>query len=144
LRYLKLILVALLLSVNLMMATNTFAQINVDVPTSEFPLPTLLPQEDADFSGYRGECIGLATMIRTGNISLRSIPCFIRFFSQTLIAVAGSLSVVFIMIGGYLYVVGRDEDKDKAKKTITYAIIGLAIALMAWIITDIVLQVATE
>ena len=48
------------------------------------------------------------------------------------------------MVGGYRYTIGSDEQKDVAKKTITYALIGLAVSLLAWIMVDIVLQFATE
>ncbi|MBU0728013.1 pilin [Patescibacteria group bacterium] len=111
---------------------------------SDFTPPTLLPGDDANLGGYGDLCIGLANAIRTGDISLRQVPCFIKYFSQTLIAIAGSLAVIFVMVGGYRYTVGSDEDKDAAKKTITYALIGLAVSLMAWILVDVVLQFVTE
>ena len=110
----------------------------------EFQPPTLLPAEDVDIGGRGGKCIGLADMIRTGEIHLWNIPCYVKFITQTLVGIAGTLAVIFVMIGGYKYVIGRDEDKDAAKKTITYALIGLAVSLMAWIIIDIVLRFATE
>jgi len=106
--------------------------------------PTLLPTTDTSTGGYGDACIGLATMIQTGNIHLRNIPCFIKYITETIIGIAGSLAVIFVMIGGYRYVIGKDEDKDAAKKTITYALIGLAISLLAWVIIDLVLQAATE
>lgn len=112
--------------------------------TGGFAPPSVLPGEDVNLGGYGDACIGLATMIRSGDISLRQIPCFIKFFSQTLIAIAGSVAVIFVMVGGYRYVLGADEAKDEAKRTITYALIGLAVSLLAWILVDIVLQLATE
>jgi hypothetical protein len=48
------------------------------------------------------------------------------------------------MVGGYKYVIMSDESKEKAKKTITYALIGLAVSLLAWVLIDLVIQVATE
>ena len=115
-----------------------FAQAN-------FQPPTMLPAEDVDIGGRGDVCIGLATMIRTGEIHLRNLPCFIKFFTQTLIGIAGSLSVIFVMVGGYRIVVSpNDEAKASGKKTITYALIGLAVTLLAWIIIDLVLQVVTE
>ena len=111
---------------------------------TEFQPPTVLPAEDIDIGGRRGECIGLATMIRTGDIHLWNLPCYIKFFTQTLVAIAGSLAVIFVMVGGYRYVIGPDEQKAESKKTIIYALIGLAVTLMAWIIIDLILVVATE
>ena len=123
---------------------TTFLIIPSAFAQTSYDIPTFLPGENENLGGYGDACIGLADMIRTGNIHLRNLPCFVKFFSQTLIGVAGSLSVIFVMFGGYRYVLGRDEDKEAAKKTITYALIGLAITLLAWIIVDLVLQIATE
>jgi hypothetical protein len=114
------------------------------IAIAQYQPPTLLPAEDVDIGGRGDVCIGLADKIRTGDIHLRHIPCFVKFFTQTIIGIAGSLAVVFVMIGGYRYVIGPDEQKDAAKKTITYALIGLAVALLAWIITDVALQLITE
>lgn len=112
---------------------------------SDFGPPTIIPgDDDVNVGGYGDACIGLPDMIRTGNLHLRQIPCFIKFFSQTLIAIAGTLSVIFVMLGGYRYVLGSDEDKDSAKKTIQYALIGLIVTLMAWIFVDIALPFITE
>jgi hypothetical protein len=106
--------------------------------------PTLIPAEDVTIGGSGDACIGMAEMIRTGNIHLRNIPCFVKYFTQVLVGLAGTLAVIFVMVGGYRYIIGRDEDKEAAKKTITFALIGLAVSLLAWVIIDIVLQVTTE
>jgi hypothetical protein len=112
---------------------------------SNFNPPSVLPGDDSNIGGYGDACIGLANMIREGTLSLRQIPCFIKYFTQTLIAIAGSLSVIFVMIGGYRYVIeATDDSRAEAKRTITYALIGLAVSLLAWILVDIVLQLATE
>ncbi|MFC1730938.1 pilin [candidate division KSB1 bacterium] len=128
--------IGVLLAVLFMMNEMTFAQ---DVKP-----PTLLPAEDVDIGGRGEACIGLAQMIRTGDIHLRNIPCFVKWFTQILITLAGTLSVIFVMVGGYRYVIGTEDKKEEAKHTITYALIGLAVTLLAWIIIDLVLQVATE
>ncbi len=122
----------------LLISGSTLASSSVVQP------PTLLPSTDTSTGGTGDACIGLATMIQTGNIHLRNVPCFIKYITETIIGIAGSLSVIFVMIGGYRYVIGKDEDTAAAKKTITYALIGLAVSLLAWVIIDLVLQVATE
>jgi len=111
---------------------------------SNFNPPSVLPGDNLNIGGFGDACVGLANMIRQGTIGLRQIPCFLKFFSQTLIAIAGSISVIFVMIGGYRYTVAGAEQHEDAKKTITYALIGLAVSLLAWILVDIVLQLATE
>jgi len=119
------------------LAPSALAQTN-------FAPPSVLPGDNTNIGGFGDACIGLANMIRTGQISLRQIPCFIKYFSQTLIAIAGSVAVIFVMYGGYRYVLGSEEGKGEAKKTITYALIGLAVSLLSWTMVDIVLQLATE
>ena len=131
------IILTLSLFLTLVIAPFAFAQ-------SHFAPPTLLPSDDSAIGGFGDLCVGLADSIRTGSISLRQAPCFIKWFSQTLIALAGTLAVIFVMVGGYRYSVGGDEDKDSAKKTITYALIGLGVTLLSWIMVDIVLQFITE
>lgn len=109
-----------------------------------FTPPTVLPAENVNLGGSGSYCIGLADMIRTGNIHLWNIPCFIKYFTQTLIALGGSLSVLYVMIGGYTYIVMGEEKKSEAKSTITHALIGLAVTLMAWILVDLALRFVTE
>jgi len=49
------------------------------------------------------------------------------------------------MIGGWKYaILDGPDDKGEAKKTIISALIGLAVSMLAWVIVDIVLQLATE
>ncbi len=121
-----------------------FSGVPLAMAQNNFNPPSVLPGDNTNIGGYGDACIGLATMIRTGNITLRQIPCFIEFFSQTLIGLAGTVALIFVMIGGYQYVLGSENGKDEAKKTITSALIGLAVSLLAWIIVDIVLQFVTE
>ena len=123
-----------------------FAMISL-IPLSfaqDFAPPTVLPSDEVQIEGYGDACINLADRIRTGDIQLRQIPCFIKYFSQTLIALAGTLSVIFVMYGGYRYVLSGEQEKAKAKSTIFYALIGLAVTLLAWILVDVVLQFFTE
>ena len=134
-KYLKTVFLVMLFSATLFMAGAVFAQ------TSP---PTLLPATDVNIGGKGGACVGLATMIKTGDIHLRNLPCFIKYITETLIALGGSIAVLFVMVGGYKYIIGSEDKKDEAKKTITYALIGVAVSLLAWVMVDIVLQLATE
>ena len=62
---------------------------------------------------------------------------------NTLLFVVGSLSVVMIIVGGVLYTVssGDSGKVSKAKNTITYAVVGLVVSLLAYAIVGWVMTV---
>jgi len=121
-----------------------FFSVSIATTYAQPSVPTFLPGENADIGGTQGECVGLADKIRSGNIRLSNMKCFTKFFAQTLIAIAGSVSLIFVMFGGYRYVMETEQDKAAAKKTILYALIGFGVSLLAWIIVDLALRIATE
>ena len=57
-----------------------------------------------------------------------------------LLAVAGLVAVLFLIIGGVRYVVaaGNEEQLESAKKTITHAIIGLVIIILSFVIVRVI------
>lgn len=59
---------------------------------------------------------------------------------------AGTIAVIFIMIGGFRYVAssGNEELTEKAKKTITNAIIGVVLIVMAFAIVQIINSFLTK
>jgi hypothetical protein len=106
--------------------------------------PTVIPSQNTNLGGTNAACIGLADRIRTGDIHLDQIPCFIKYFTQTLLGIAGTISVIMIMYGGLKYILSGDEDKAPFIKTIQNALLGLAVSLMAWILVDLVVRFVTE
>ncbi len=86
----------------------------------------------------------LGCAIKTGRISLAMIPYFITYITNFLLSLSGLISVLFIVIGGYQYVYsGLGEGKDKAKKTILNALIGLGVAILAWSIVNVIIGAIT-
>ena len=59
---------------------------------------------------------------------------------------AGGIATLFLIIGGYRYVVGsgNEEATEKAKKTITSAVIGIVIIVMAFAIVMIINTLLTQ
>lgn len=53
-----------------------------------------------------------------------------------LLFAAGALSIVFILVGAFQYIVsaGNPQAVAQAKRTITYAIVGLAVVILALVI----------
>ena len=65
---------------------------------------------------------------------------FIKNIVKTMVGIAGAVAVVFMVVGGFHYITssGHPEKLDKAKKTLLYSGIGLAIVLAAYPIVDFV------
>jgi hypothetical protein len=84
----------------------------------------------------------LSCSIKTGDIHLWMIPFYISGIANFFIGIAGTISVLFVLLGGFWYMTGGlTDDKEKGKKTIMYALVGLGITLLAWIIVNVI-QVA--
>jgi FtsH-binding integral membrane protein len=62
-------------------------------------------------------------------------------FANLLITIAAILSVIFLVMGGIRYITSNGDPTklNQAKQTLTYAIIGLIIAIMARLIVGFVL-----
>ncbi len=58
-----------------------------------------------------------------------------------LLGFVGGLSVLMIIVAGIMYITsGGDEGRvDTAKKWLTYAIVGLVVALLGWVIVKTVI-----
>jgi hypothetical protein len=58
---------------------------------------------------------------------------FVATLLTVAIAIALVMSVIFLVVGGYQYILsgGEKGKADKAKKTIQYALIGVAVVLLA-------------
>lgn len=59
----------------------------------------------------------------------------------TVYGIAGTVCVIIVIIAGYMYVTsaGNSAQTVKAKNAILYAVIGLVIILLAFVITQFVL-----
>jgi len=71
---------------------------------------------------------------------------FIHSIIQILVTLAGLIAVGFFAWGGIGYITssGNPESLDKSKKTILYSAIGLVIVLAAFVLSNIVTQLATS
>lgn len=59
---------------------------------------------------------------------------------QILLVVAGSMAVIFLIWGGYKYIIarGNEDEVESAKKTISGAIIGLVVVILSFAIVSII------
>lgn len=59
---------------------------------------------------------------------------------QIMLGVAGLVAVIFLIIGGFRYITagGNEETAEAGKKTITNAIIGIVVILLAFVIVRVI------
>lgn len=62
--------------------------------------------------------------------------------TNVLLFLLGAVSVIMLVIGGFRYVIsgGDSNQLQGAKNTILYAVVGLVVAIMAYAITDFVID----
>lgn len=65
---------------------------------------------------------------------------------QIALLVAGSVAILFLIAGGYRYIVarGNEEAVEAAKKTISGAILGLVIIILSFTIITVIAQVLLQ
>jgi len=71
---------------------------------------------------------------------------FITNIIQVLVTLAGLIAAGFFVVGGISYITssGHPEKLDRAKQTIIYSGLGLAIALGAFVLTSVVSDIASK
>ena len=88
----------------------------------------------------------LAMPIYAQSADVSKIQTFIQNVIQVLVTLSGLVSAGFFVWGGIGYITssGNPEALDKSKKTIIYSAIGLTIVLGAFVISNVVSQLATS
>ncbi|MBI2325858.1 hypothetical protein HYU91_00525 [Candidatus Collierbacteria bacterium] len=87
----------------------------------------------------------LAVPVYAASADVTKIETFIKSAIQVLVTLAGLISAGFFVWGGVGYMTssGNPEMLDRSKKTIWYSAIGLAVVLGAFVLTNIVSDLAT-
>ena len=59
---------------------------------------------------------------------------------------AGAIAVVFVIIGGYQYLTsaGNEESAEKGQKTLTNAIIGVVVVVLAYVIINVIVNLVSS
>ena len=78
----------------------------------------------------------------TGDVG--QVEDFIRNVIKVVAGLAGLIATGFFVVGGFTYITssGNPEHLDRAKRTITWSAIGLAITIAAFVISNIVVTLA--
>ena len=69
-----------------------------------------------------------------------TITGIILYVIQILLAVAALVAVIFLIAGGFKYITagGNEETAESGKKTITNAIIGIVVIILAFVIIRVI------
>ena len=93
-----------------------------------------------------GVPIVLALPALATEANVAQVQTFIRSIIQVIAGLAGLVATGFFVVGGFTYITssGNIEHLDRAKKTITWSAIGLAITIAAFVISNVVTDLATS
>lgn len=86
-----------------------------------------------------------ASPVYAASADVTKIETFIKSIIQVLVTLAGLISAGFFVWGGVGYMTssGNPETLDRSKKTIVYSAIGLAVVLGAFVLTNVIADLAT-
>ena len=87
-----------------------------------------------------------ASVVFAQSADVTKVQTFIHSIIQILVTLAGLVATGFLIWGGIGYITssGNPESLDRSKKTILYSVIGLVIVLAAFVLSNIITQLATS
>ena len=97
------------------------------------------------FSSLAIAALMFATPVFAAAADVTKIETFVKSIIQVLVTIAGLVAAGFFVWGGIGYITssGNPESLDRSKKTLLYSAIGLAVVLAAFVLTNIVSDLAT-
>jgi uncharacterized membrane protein YidH (DUF202 family) len=80
------------------------------------------------------------------NYDINSIKALITNIGQMALTIVGGIAIIYIILGGYQYFTafGNEEKATKAKTTITWAIVGIVVIILAKVILMEVWSILTN
>lgn len=79
--------------------------------------------------------------LRNGSVNIDDIPKAIRAAIDFFMGIAGTIAVIFVIIGAYKILFGSlQQDKTKGRDTIIMALGGFALAALSWMIVKIIIN----
>ncbi len=88
--------------------------------------------------------LGGTVLAASGDVG--QIESFIQNVIQAIAGLAGLVATGFFVVGGLRYITssGNPEHLERAKRTIMFSATGLAITIAAFVLSDIVTNLATS
>ncbi len=86
-----------------------------------------------------GENSEIGKRIQNGDVHLSDIPIIIIHLIDICTKLAGTIAVIFLLYAGFQMIIsGVSDDREAAKNTIKYALTGLIVSFLAWVIVNLV------
>ncbi len=83
--------------------------------------------------------IDLGQKIRGGCVELSDVPFLVIHLIDLCTKLAGTIAVIFLLYAGFQMIIsGVSDDREAAKNTIKYALTGLVVSFLAWVIVNLV------
>jgi hypothetical protein len=78
--------------------------------------------------------------------SVSNVESFIKNIIQVVAGLAGLIATGFFVVGGFGYITssGNPENLDRSKRTLIYSAIGLAITIGAFVLSNIISEIASK
>jgi|GEM_PF-1809590 hypothetical protein len=81
----------------------------------------------------------VGTKIKGGCVQLSDLPILIIHLIDLCTKLAGTIAVIFLLYAGFQMILsGVTDDREKAKNTIKYALTGLIVSFLAWVIVNLI------
>lgn len=89
--------------------------------------------------------LAVSSPVYAATADVSKIQTFIQSIITIMVTLAGLVSAGFFVWGGFGYITstGNPESLDRSKKTILYSAVGLVVVLSAFVLSNIVTQLAT-
>src|SRR3989344_9297580 len=82
--------------------------------------------------------------VSCGEIGVRGFACILTTILKILLSLAFLVAIIFVVISGYRFITsqGNEQAVTKAKQNLTWAIIGIVLIFLAWILMSFILDLA--
>jgi len=116
--------------------SNNLQIVHAQVDSGEYSdFEGVIPSENGASEATKA----LSHRIKTGQVGLGDIVIILVKMIDLITKLAGTIAVLFLIYGGYQYMIGGiSDDKEGAKKTIQYAVMGLIVTFLAYVIVNLV------
>jgi hypothetical protein len=90
--------------------------------------------------------IWISPVLAAESADVTKVENFIRNIIQVLVTLAGLVAAGFFVLGGIGYITssGNPERMDSSKRTIIFSGLGLAICIGAFVLSNIIADIATK